>query len=150
MLPNASQSDLLRMILRFLINSVTKRWVTGSLVTLLLGAGFYGWTNFKDGLRNEGTNECIQLINEATVRDLENALTAERITNTQLRARAVATAQENASLRARLAQAQQRLQWFEGELRVQAEEDETYREWADTDLPDGVVDRLRSLQSRNN
>lgn len=125
------------------------RWVTLGVVTLLLGGAVYKWVDFKSDLRDEGQQECIQKITQATVDSLEIALAEEKIAREKLIKRLLESERLNADALARTREAEQRLKVFERERENQAAVDPPYREWRDIPLPDGVTDRLRSLAGSN-
>lgn len=133
-------------LLTKILGSVVSRWVTVGIVTALLGGAGLWWYKYKEGLRDEGAQECVQEIERATVIALENALAAEKRALADLRAKmdAVAAANQEANERRQIAEAN--LRTIEAQMRTQRETDEDYREWADTPLPDGVADRLREAR----
>lgn len=126
-----------------ILGSVVSRWVTVGIVTALLGGAGLWWYKYKEGLRDEGAQECVQEIERATVEALEAALAAEKSARAELRAKMDAAAAANQEAQERREIAEANLRTIEAQMRTQRETDETYREWADTPLPDGVADRLR-------
>lgn len=130
-------------LISLLGRSVTARWVTGFTVALLLGGGALTWHNHKEGLREEGIQECVQEINQATVDALEAQLSDERKANAELAASLEHANQVNALALDRRRELETSLTALAAEIEQQRKNDETYREWSDTDLPDGVADRLR-------
>jgi len=126
-----------------LIASSLGRWALGIGVTMLLSGLAYKWYDFKRDLRDEGVQECVQEINIATVNALELALADERSAVAELRASLDAVAAANQEAIARRTKLEADLRTIEAQIKAQRKTDETYREWADTPLPDGVADRLR-------
>lgn len=130
------------MIARILATSLG-RWVTlGVVISLLSGAG-YIWHRHNENLREEGAQECVQEINQATIDELEAALAAERSAVAELRANLAAAAAANQEAIERRNELSSQLDSLRGMIEDQRRNDETYRSWADSDLPDGVADRLR-------
>jgi len=134
---------MIGLIFKKAIGSATGRWITLGVVTLLLGSGGLMWHNFKQGLIDEGTQVCVQVINEQTVIDLQAALAAERETAATLRAEAAANAAVNEEARTRLRDSESNVADLNRQIKEQRKNDETYKAWSDTPLPDGVADRLR-------
>ena len=130
-------------LIKLLASSVTARWVTGFTVTLLLGGSYAWWHNYKQNLREEGIQVCVQEINQATVDALQNQLESERRANEQLSLELEHANQVNASALDRRRELETSLTTLADEMEAQRNEDPTYREWSDSDLPDGVADRLR-------
>ena len=130
-------------IIKWALKTVLGRWVTASLIALLLSGLAYKWYDFKRDLRDEGVQECVQEINIATVNALELALADERSAVAKLRASLDAVAVANQEAIARRTKLEADLRTIEARIKAQRKTDETYREWADTPLPDGVADRLR-------
>jgi len=137
-------------LMGWLAGGVARKLILGGVVILLLGAAGLYWKNFKDDLRDEGRQVCIQKINEQTVIDLQDALAAERVTAAELHALAIATAEENAEARARLRDSESKVDSLLAAREEQERTDETYAAWNNTALPDGVADRLRSLRAGSN
>jgi TolA-binding protein len=110
---------------------------------LLLGGAALWWHDHKSDLREEGRQECVQEINRATVDALEQQLENKNAAIEELRrlhADALIVAEER---KQRELEAMDRLELLESEMEDQRNADPEYREWSDTDLPDGVADRLR-------
>jgi TolA-binding protein len=131
------------MLVKKAIGTVLGRWVTGGVVTLLLGLAFAAYTNYKEGLRDEGKLECVQEIQQATVDALEEQLRKKDEAIAVLRelhAKNLVLVEER---KQREQEAYDRLEGLERQIEEQRNADPNYREWADTDLPDGVADRLR-------
>ena len=124
--------------------TVVGRWVTVSLVALLLGGAALKWYNFKQKLVDKGTQVCVQEINKDTMLQLEEALAAEKAIRIELAEELKLADQENASARGRRRELETSLNALATEMRKQRNEDETYKKWSDTPLPDGVGDRLRN------
>jgi hypothetical protein len=122
---------------------IAGRWVTALVVTLLFSGAGLLWHNYKDSLINRGVQECKQEITEQQMQALADALAEEQAAAAELRAslEAVAVINQEAVERRQVAEA--KLRTLAEQMRPQREEDETYRTWADTDLPVGVADRLR-------
>lgn len=130
------------------LGSVVSRWVTVGIVTALLGGAGLWWYKYKEGLRDEGAQECVQEIERATVEALENALAAERRALADLRAKMDAVAAANQEAIERKNELSNQLDSLRGMMEEQKKNDETYRAWSDTPLPDGVADRLREAHRR--
>ncbi len=124
--------------------------VTLIAVTLLLGGAAIWWHNYKDGLREEGKQVCIQKINQATVDALERALAEERAASQKLRELAATAAAANAEARERRFALESNLRSLEAQIKRQRNTDEAYRTWSDTALPVGVAERLRSQGAGGN
>lgn len=129
-----------------IFKTVVGRWVTVGVVTLLLGGAGYWWYSHKEDLRDEGAAECVQLINQATIDELERALAAERSAAAELRASLAAAAAVNEEAIRRRNELSNQLDSLRGMMEEQRKNDETYRGWSDTDLPDDVADRLREAR----
>lgn len=123
------------------------RWLLGAAVTLLLGGGGLMWHNFKQGLRDEGRHECVQVINEQTVIDLQTLLAAEQVVAAELRAIATVAAKVNADARGRLRAANASLKTLALQMKEQQKNDKEYAAWSYMPLPDGVAERLRNLHA---
>lgn len=142
------------MILRKLLASSLGRWVLGGVVITIVGGSAIMWHNHKEGLREEGIQECVQEINQATVDQLYKELKLKD--DALAEARRVADANRKAAMDAikRKRDAEVNLELMLRAMEEQKNEDEDYREWSDTPLPDGVADRLRqaagSSSSDNN
>lgn len=130
-------------LLKKILASVAGRWILGAAVAASLGTAAIMWHNHKEGLREEGMQECVQEVNLATMEALEAALAEERSANAALNASLAAAVAANQEARDRRSVLQSRVDALQASINEQRETDETYREWADTDLPDGVADRLR-------
>ena len=129
--------------MNWIIKTVLGRWVTASLIALLLGGGVWKWYDFKEDLREEGVKECVQEINQATVTALEDALADANSANAALTASLIAAAAVNQEALARRAAVETSLKTLQEQMENQKNEDPEYREWSDTTLPSGVADRLR-------
>lgn len=132
-------------LLKLIFGSIVGRWVTASLIALLLGGLGWKWHQFKEGLIHQGTQVCVQEINRQTVIDLEAALAAERATSAELVALAEETAAINANAKQRLVESELTVAGLEKAMAEQEEQDETYKAWRNSDLPAGVGERLRSV-----
>lgn len=134
-------------LLARLFASQLSRWVTVGVVTVLLsGAGLW-WYNKKQELREEGANECVQIINQETHQQLIEANTRNAIKYNQLRNDMKAMREANRDARIRAQLAEDKLLHFRSQVEKEQESNEDYSEWADTPLPGGVADRLRELQA---
>jgi len=134
----------------WIFKTVVGRWVTASLIALLLGGGAWKWHAFKEDLIHQGQQVCVQEINKQTVIDLQNALAAEKAAHAELSAKLIATAEENAESRERRAALERQVSDLKTAMAEQEKTDETYKEWAGTDLPDGVAERLRNQAAGGN
>jgi len=130
-------------LLKWALKTVVGRWVTASLIALLLSGGVWKWYDFKDDLRDEGIQECVQEINKATLDALEQQMLDEQAANATLRAALIASATINQEATKRRNELSNQLASLRGTMREQREHDETYREWSDAPLPAGVATRLR-------
>ena len=131
-------------MINWVFKTVVGRWVTGSLIALLLSGAVYKWNSFKNDLIAEGTQVCVQEINKETMLQLEDALAAEKSARAELTARLIAVAAVEAKARAYHLSLETKVIAFQNQIKAQREYDETYREWSDAALPDGVAGRLRS------
>ncbi len=138
---------MIKLLFKRVITTSLGRWALGGAVALLLGTAGLLWHNFKQDLRNEGKQVCVQVINEQTMLDLQAALATERATAMELRVIAVAAAAENQEARARLRASQFTIDALETARKNQEERDELYKAWSNTSLPNGVADRLRGLRA---
>jgi chromosome segregation ATPase len=137
-------------IFNWVFKTVVGRWVTASLIALLLSGGAWKWHTFKEDLIHKGQAVCVQEINKETVEQLQAALAAEKSASAQLRANLIAAAAVNQEARERRRELSSQLESLRGMMQDQRNNDETYREWSDSDLPDGVADRLRSQGTSDN
>ena len=126
-----------------LLASQLSRWVTLGVVAALLSTAGYIWHRHNENLREEGAQECVQEINQATIDALESALAAEKAAAAALRANLIAAAAVNREAMERRAEAENTIDSLRDEMERQKNEDPTYRQWSDAALPDGVADRLR-------
>jgi hypothetical protein len=133
-----------------IFKTVIGRWVTASLVALLLGIAVVKWHNFKEGLIHQGQQVCVQEINKQTLIDLQDALAAEKIAHAKVVAMALAAAEENEKARARQRELLSRNAALEKERAEQRKNDETYKAWADGPLPTGVGERMRRQAAGSN
>ena len=136
-------------LIKWALKTVLGRYVTVILVTLLLGGGAWKWYSFKEDLRTEGAEECIQIVNEETHRQLIDALAAEKSAVAKLRARAVADAVVNSEARTRHRELETQVSDLEKAMAEQARTDNEYKEWGDTPLPTGVAERMREQAADN-
>lgn len=132
-------------IIRNLLASNIGRWAIAAVIAAILGFAVYKWIEFKGNLRDEGRQECIQKINQATVDQLKAALAEQIDARAELRQRLIAVEAMNADAQARAVVAEKNLEAFKNEREQQAEQDIPYREWRAYDLPSGVAQRLRGL-----
>jgi len=136
-------------IITWALKTVLGRYVTVGLVAVLLGGGALYWHNFKEDLRDEGAEECIQLVNEETHQILVEALAAEKALATTLRARIARDAVVNAEARERHSALETQVGDLERAMAEQARTDNEYKEWSDTPLPSGVAERLQKQSGDN-
>lgn len=126
------------------------RWVTGGLVILLLGSAGLMWHNHKQGLREEGRHECVQLVNQETMQILQEQLAAERAVNVELVKLGVARNAVNVETTARHQLAEARVSELKRLIAEQERTDESYNAWANTLLPTGVAARLQLFRAGDN
>lgn len=136
---------MIKLLLKRVITTSLGRWALGGAVTLILGGGALFWHGFKQNLRDEGRQVCVQVINEETVLALQDALAAERATATRLATMMVAAAKESEQARARLRESRSKMDALSLARKEQEKTDETYATWSNAPLPNGVADRLRDL-----
>lgn len=141
---------MIAQIVRWAGAKALNRWILGGVVTLLLGGAGLMWHSHKQGLRDEGRQECVQAINEQTVIDLQNALADEKKTSAELAEYIRRVAAANAEAEARHRDAQARVDVLLEEIQEQKKNDKDYSEWSDTSLPNGVAERLRSTGAGSN
>ncbi len=134
-------------IIKLALSTALGRWVTGGVVVLLLGGAGLMWHNHKQGLREEGKQECVQEVNQETMKILQSQLAAERAVNVQLVKLGVARDAVNAEATARHQSAVAAVSELRRQMDEQERDDETYYEWANTSLPIGVANRLQLLQT---
>ena len=137
-------------IIGLLFKSAIGRWVTGGLVILLLGSAGLMWHNHKQGLREEGKQECIQAVNQETLTILQEQLAAERAVNVELVKLGVARNAVNAEATARHRSAEAKVSELKRQIAEQEQNDEPYNAWANTPLPAGVAARLQLLSAGDN
>ena len=133
-----------------IFKTVVGRWVTASLIALLLGGGAWKWHAFKEDLIHQGQQVCVQEINKQTVIDLQNALAAERATVTRLQELATAAAAMNQEAIARRDEAELNSMALKKQMEDQRNADPEYKEWSDAPLPTGVAERLRNQAAGGN
>lgn len=131
-------------LIKWVFKTVLGRWVTGISVALLLSGGAWKWHAFKENLIHQGQQVCVQEINKQTVIDLQDALAAERVTATELRALATAAAEENRLARVRRRDLESKVTSLETAMANQARTDNVYKKWASAPLPGGIAERLRN------
>ena len=134
-------------LIAMIFKTVVGRWVTASLIALLLGGGALKWHNFKEDLIHKGQQVCVQEINKETVEQLKDALAAEKSARAELTANLIAAAHVNQQARDRHRDLQTQVGDLEKAMAKQARTDDEYKEWSDTPLPFGVGDRLRDAQA---
>ena len=137
-------------LIELALKTALGRWVTGGLVILLLGSAGLMWHNHKQGLREEGKQECVQEVNQETMRILEEQLRAERAVNVELVKLGVERTRVNTDAIARRADAEAKVSELKRQIAEQERNDEPYNEWAGTLLPVGVAARLQLLRSGDN
>lgn len=135
------------MIIPLVFKTVLGRWVTVSLVALLLGGGAWKWYSFKQGLVEEGTQLCVQEVNKETMLQLEEALVESEAAFELLLQHTEKISKENAASTIRRQELEASLDTLAADMRKQRNTDENYKEWSDTPLPDNVADRLRKQAS---
>jgi glucan-binding YG repeat protein len=137
-------------LIQIALKSVAGRVFIGAAVAAILSTVAYWWYDTKHDWEERGREECVQLVNEETHKNLvaANYRKQEQIMKLQKELRE--TKIENELARERERRANEQLLIYKNSIRTQAENDEDYREWADTPLPDGVADRLRSLRANSN
>ena len=141
---------MLTALARLAFRTVIGRWVTASLVALLLGGGAWKWHAFKEDLVHKGQQVCVQEINKETVSQLQDALAAEKSARAELTVRLTAAAAANQAARDRHRNLEDQVSDLETQMENQRNADPEYKEWSDTSLPDGVADRLRNAQAGDN
>lgn len=136
-------------LLARLFASQLSRWVTVGVVTALLGGAAYWWYDFKRDLRHEGAEECIQAVNEETHKAVVENLyrQQQRVLELQSQLSDLRVEKELALERER--RAKEKLMLYKNSVRAQLENDEKYREWSRTELPNGVAERMRELAKNN-
>ena len=137
-------------IIKWVFKTVVGRWVTGALITVLLGGAVTMWHNHKEGLIEEGQQACVQVINEETMDQLQLALEREQAKTEELRrihAAALVVVEET---KQRKREMQERLEELEDQMEAQRNTDEEYKEWTDTPLPAGVGERMRDQAASGN
>ncbi len=108
------------------------------------------WHNHKQGLREEGKQECVQEVNQETMKILQSQLAAERAVNVQLVKLGVARDAVNAEATARHQSAEAKVSELKRQIAEQERNDEPYKKWANTPLPTGVAARLQLLRATDN
>ena len=126
------------------------RWILGAAVALLLGSAGLMWHNHKQGLREEGRQECIQTVNEETLQILQEQLVAERAVIVELINLGIARNILNDATVARRQAADAKVSELKRQIAEQERTDETYNTWANTPLPTGVRNRLQLLRATDN
>jgi hypothetical protein len=137
-------------ILNMLLKSVAGRVLIGAAVAAFLSTAAYWWYDTKHDWEEQGRAECVQLVNEATHKQVVAALARSELRRQELNQELSDLRIQNELARERQRRAEEKLLTFQNSVRTQAEQDETYREWATDPLPDGVADRLRALQDGSN
>lgn len=132
-----------------LATSILSRWILGGLVATIAGVAAWQWHSYKEHLREQGQQVCIQEINRETVETLERALAEEREVTARLVEEARLRAEEMAAARERRAAAERKVVEILRQMKEQERDDETYKGWARTPVPDGVADRLRNAAARS-
>jgi uncharacterized protein HemX len=137
-------------VINWIFRTVVGRWVTASLIALLLGSAGWKFHTWKEDLIHKGQQVCVQEINKETVAQLQAALAAEKSARAELTARLIAAAAVNQEAINRKNELSSQLESLRGQMADQRKNDETYRNWSESPLPDGIADRLRDLQARDN
>lgn len=141
---------MLSSLLNLAIKSTAGRIALGIAVTALLSGLAVWWYDTKHDWEEQGRQECVQLVNEATHKKVVAALARSELRRQELNQELSDLRIQNELARERQRRAEEKLLTFQNSVRTQAEQDETYREWATDPLPDGVADRLRALQDGSN
>lgn len=126
------------------------RWAIGGSIALILGVVTIKWHDYKESLVHKGQQVCVQEINKETVQQLQDALAAEKSAHAELTANLIAAAAANQEARDRKRELEDKLTKLEHQMAEQRKNDETYRAWSDSDLPDGVSSRLRDEAAADN
>lgn len=134
-------------IIQWILKTVAGRIVTGLLITSLLGGVAWKWYSFKEGLKDEGQAECIQLVNEETHQKLKEALAAAQAANTDLLERIAIAKAANQEATERRRALETQVGDLEKAMADQARTDNEYKNWSVAPLPDGIADRLRRMQA---
>jgi hypothetical protein len=137
-------------VIKWAIKTALGRWVTASLIALLLGGGAWKWHAFKEDLIHKGQQVCVQEINKETVAQLEDALAAEKSARAELTANLIAAAAVNQAAIDRRNNLETQVSALERAMAEQARTDDEYKAWSNTTLPSGVADRLRVAQAGDN
>ena len=137
-------------VINWIFKTVVGRWLLGGLVALLIGGAALKWHSFKEDLVHKGQEVCVQEINKETVAQLEAALAAEKSARAELTANLIAAAAVNQEAVNRKNELSSQLESLRGQMAEQRKTDETYRAWSDSDLPDGVAERLRDEAAADN
>jgi len=137
-------------VINWIFKTVVGRWLLGGLVALLIGGAALKWHSFKEDLVHKGQEVCVQEINKETVAQLEAALAAEKSARAELTANLIAAAAVNQEAVNRKNELSSQLESLRGQMAEQRKTDETYRAWSDSDLPDGVAERLRNEAAADN
>lgn len=136
-------------ILGLILKSTASKVITASIIVSLLGGGLLAWHNFKEDLRDEGAEECIDAVARNNNKILLDQLTKAQARATVLELRNLELWHQNRDAERRRASAEDRITEMEYERKQQEQYDEEYKEWANTDLPDGVIDRVRKHRSNS-
>ena len=137
-------------VINWVFKTVVGRWVTASLIALLLGSAGWKFHTWKEDLIHKGQQVCVQEINKETVAQLQDALAASKSANAQLRANLIAAAAVNQEAVNRKNELSSQLESLRGQMAEQRKNDENYRKWSDAALPDGVASRLRKHSTSDN
>lgn len=140
----------MNLVLNWIFKTVVGRWVTASLIALLLSGVAWKWHTFKEDLIHKGQQVCVQEINKETVLQLEAALAAEKSARATLAANLAAAAAANQEARDRHRDLEDQVGSLQTQMENQRESDPDYKEWSDTPLPAGVADRLRDAAAADN
>lgn len=135
-------------ILAWLAKIGVKRLVTGSLIALLAAGGAWFYSDWKAGIEDRVRAECNESRYIADLKQANDQLAAEQKRvrrleqlNSELRA-------ENENAITRREEAEDRVTQLLRDREEQEQNDDTYAEWSNTPVPDGVIERLRRLQER--
>ena len=137
-------------LIELALKTALGRWVTGGLVILLLGSAGLMWHNHKQGLREEGKQECVQEVNQETMKILQEQLLAERAVVVELVRLGEERTRLNIETTARHQDAKTKVAELKRQIAEQEQNDEPYNEWAGTLLPTGVAARLQLSGTTDN
>ena len=129
------------------LGTVVSRYVTGFIVTAILATSYGLWQGYKNNLREEGKQQCVTVINHANYVQLANRLAAEQISRAEVQKLYLAQRKVSAKATQRRLEAENKVTELLRDQEEQERNDETYAEWSNTALPDGVADRVRRARA---